>query len=106
LTYELFYRRHESPKTVRTEPIVLSTVLADEVNANLRTRGRALVDKINGVRIERLEDVIRAFEQPANGQHVIEFLPKNTFECLERESADKANANILKTYGIQRDRRL
>jgi hypothetical protein len=50
--------------------------------------------------------VIRAFEQPANGQHVIEFLPKNTFECLERESADKANANILKTYGIQRDRRL
>ena len=106
LTYELFYRRQESPKTVRIEPIVLSTVLADGVNANFRTRGRALVDKINGIRIERLEDVIRAFESPSNGQHVVEFLPKNTFECLERESADKANAQILKTYGIPKDRRL
>ena len=106
LTYELFYRRHESPKTVRSEPIVLSTILADEVNANFRTRGRALVDKINGVRIERLEDVIRAFESPSNGQHVLEFMPKNTLECLERESADKANAQILKTYGVPKDRRL
>lgn len=91
---------------MRIEPIVLSTVLADGVNANFRTRGRALVDKINGIRIERLEDVIRAFESPSNGQHVVEFLPKNTFECLERESADKANAQILKTYGIPKDRRL
>ncbi len=106
LTYELFYRRHESPKTVRSEPIVLSTILADEVNANFRTRGRALVDKINGVRIERLEDVIRAFESPSNGQHVLEFMPKNTLECLERVSADKANAQILKTYGVPKDRRL
>ncbi len=106
LTYELFYRRHEAPKTMRSEPIVLSMVLADEVNANFHVRGRALVDKINGVRIDRLEDVIRAFENPANGQHVVEFMPKNTFECLERAEADKANANILKTYGIQKDRRL
>ena len=106
LTYELFYRRHESPKTVRSEAIVLSMVLAEEVNANFRIRGRVLVDKINGVRIDRLEDVIRAFEQPANGQHVVEFMPKNTFECLERAAADKANADILKTYGIQKDRRL
>jgi S1-C subfamily serine protease len=106
LTYELFYRRHESPKTLRLEPIVLSTVLADGINANFRVRGRALVDKINGIRIERLEDVIRAFESPSDGQHVVEFLPKNTFECLERAEADKAHPNILKTYGIQRDRRL
>jgi S1-C subfamily serine protease len=106
LTYELFYRRHESPKTLRAEPVVLSTVLADGINANFRIRGRALVDKINGIRIERLEDVIRAFETPSNGQHVVEFLPKNTFECLERAEADKANPEILKTYGIQKDRRL
>lgn len=106
LTYELFYRRHESPTTLRSEPIVLSTVLADEVNASFRVRGRAMVDKINGVRIERLEDVVRAFETPSNGQHVVEFLPKNTFECLERTAADKAHQEILKTYGIQRDRRL
>jgi S1-C subfamily serine protease len=106
LTYELFYRRHESPRTLRLEPIVLSTVLADSINANFRVRGRALVDKINGVRIERLEDVIRAFESPSNGQHVVEFLPKNTFECIERAEADKAHPNILKTYGIQKDRRL
>src|SRR4029077_3736561 len=61
LYYELYYRRQESPATARPEPIVLASVLADAVNANVETRGRAFVDKVNGVRIEKLEDVVRAF---------------------------------------------
>lgn len=106
LIYDLLYRRHEAPKTMRAEPIVLATVLTDGVNANFHITGRALVDKINGVRIEKLEDVIRAFESSREAQHVIEFLPKGSFECLERAAADKANAAILKTYGLPADRRL
>jgi S1-C subfamily serine protease len=106
LYYELYFRRGEEPEKVRPEPVVLATTLAHPVNANLRVRGRVLVDKINGVRIERLEDVMRAFEQGQDGQHVIEFAGSGGLECLDREAAAAATAEILKTYGIPSDRRL
>ncbi|HWI55646.1 MAG TPA: trypsin-like peptidase domain-containing protein, partial [Bacillota bacterium] len=104
--YELHYRRHESPATTRPEPIVLSTVLADAVNANVATRGRALVDKINGIRIEKLEDAVRAFETNTNAYDLIQFVPNNSCECLERSEVPKATPRILKTYAISKDRRL
>lgn len=106
LVFELYYRRHEAPADVRQEPIVMASTLADPVNANFTIRGHALVDKVNGIRIEKLEDVIRAIETSTNRQHVVEFIPHHTFECLDREEADSAKARILKTYGIPSDRRL
>lgn len=106
LVYELYYRRNESPTTTRTEPVVLASTLAAPVNANLRIASRALVDRINGVRIDKLEDVVTAFGSATNTHHVIEFLPNHAFETLNRERADAANAEILKTYGIPKDRRL
>jgi hypothetical protein len=106
LNYELYYRRHESPATARPEPIVLAAVLADPVNANLSTRSRVLVDKVNGIRIEKLEDVVRAFETTTNAHHIVEFLPNHTFDCLDRADTEKANSKILQTYGIAKDRRL
>ncbi|HXP62101.1 MAG TPA: hypothetical protein VN829_16510 [Dongiaceae bacterium] len=106
LYYELYHRRYESPKAARPEPIVLSAVLADAVNANLSIRGGALVDQINGKRIEKLEDVVLALETNTSPCQVIEFLPNHIIECLDRETAAKANADILRTYGLSKDRRL
>ena len=106
LVYELFYLRQEKPEAVRPEPVVMSGLLAHPVNANFNIRGRALVDKINGIRIEKLDDVIRAFEATKDGQDVIEFAGKQGFECLDREQAAAANDAILKTYGVSKDRRL
>ena len=104
--HDLFYRRYEDPATVRPEPIVLASVLADAANANLKIRGRMLVDQINGARIEKLEDVVRALESNTNAVDVIEFLPHHMFECLDRGDVQRANARILRTYGIPKDRRL
>jgi S1-C subfamily serine protease len=104
--YELYYRKFESPTNSRPEPIVLASVLADSVNANLRVRGRALLDRINGIRIEKLEDLIRAFETTTNDFDLIEFVPHHSFETLDRKEVAKANSRILKTYGIANDRRL
>jgi S1-C subfamily serine protease len=106
LYYELFYRRREKPASARPEPVVLASVLADAVNANFGMRGRGLVDKINGVRIEKLEDAVRAFEANTNAYDVIEFAPNHGYECLDRSQAVAANARILKTYGLASDRRL
>ena len=107
LMYELFYRKHESPETARPEPIVLASVLSHSVNANLGVRARALVDKINGVRIEKLEDVIRAFEEDTGQeQHLIQFGPDHSIEGFNKEAAAQAHSEILKTYGVSKDRRL
>jgi hypothetical protein len=104
--YELYFRRHESPATLRTEPVVLASVLADEVNANFTVRGQVLLDKINGVKIDRLEDVIRAFENASGEFDVLEFQPHGSFECLERAAVTRANPSIFRNYGIATDRRL
>jgi S1-C subfamily serine protease len=106
VVYELFYRRYETPALARREPIVLVSVLPHSANANFGVKGRALVDKINGVRINRLEDVIKAFQSPPGAQHVLEFAPHNSLECLAVEDAQKAGPEILKTYNIPQDRHL
>jgi S1-C subfamily serine protease len=106
LFYELYYRRWETPDKVRPEPIVLASVLADAVNANVGVHGRELVDKINGVRIEKLEDAIGAFESNTQPYDLIEFTPSRTLETLDHREVAKAARRILQTYGLASDRRL
>jgi S1-C subfamily serine protease len=106
LYYELYYRREETPDKVRAEPIVLASVLADPVNANVSERGRELVDRINGVRIEKLADALHAFESNTNAYDVIEFLPHHSVETLDHAEVAKASARIIKTYDLPSDRRL
>jgi S1-C subfamily serine protease len=108
LGYELIYRLAESPASARAEPVVLSGVLPNAVNADFGVRGRALVNRINGVRIERLEDVKRALQEHKGDRHLIEFGgPKHgPMEALDRAAAESANAEILRTYGIVSAERL
>lgn len=106
LLYELFYRRFEQPDNTRPEPVVLASVLPDEVNANVNTRGRAIVDKVNGHRIEKMEDLVRAFSSSTNAYDQIEFLPHQMIESLDRTAVADAQKRILATYGIPNDRRL
>ena len=106
LIYELNYRRREKPQTLREQPVVLADTLSHDVNADMGVRSQALVNKINGVKIEKLADVIKAIESFKGGQHVIEFMDEGSFECLDRAKAEKANPEIFATYGIQQDRRI
>jgi S1-C subfamily serine protease len=106
LYYELYYHKYEAPSTARSEPIVLASVLADAVNANVSVRGHALLDTVNGVKIDKLEDVIRAFESNTNQYDVVEFQSHHNIEALDRGEVAKANSTILKTYGVSNDRRL
>ncbi len=106
LVYQLFYQRQENPERARKEPVVLGGLLAHPVNANFSVRSRALVDKINGIRIDSLEDVVRAIAEGKGDQHVIEFISRQGFECLDRKEAAAAHEEILKTYGVPNDRRL
>ncbi len=103
---ELYYRRDMEPEKKRTEPVMLADVLTHPVNANFEVKGRVMVDRINGIRIDKLEDVIRAFESHQGDQHLIEFSPMSHIEGLDRAQAAAANPAILEQFGIPSDRRL
>ncbi|MBM3846551.1 MAG: PDZ domain-containing protein, partial [Verrucomicrobia bacterium] len=106
VVYELYYRRTERPDVDRPEPIALAGTLSHPVNANIKAQSRALVSKINGRSIKRLEDLIAAFDEVKGDVHWIEFMPNNAAEAISKDKADAANKEILKTYGVSKDRRL
>ena len=62
--------------------------------------------EINGVKTNKLEDVIKAIAESKDAKHVIKFMGEGSFECLDRKAAEKAHTEILATYGIREDRRL
>jgi hypothetical protein len=100
LIYELVYRHLEDPKDWRPEPVVLASILDHPVNADFTTRGQAMVDKINGIRIERLSDVPKAFAATKGPNAIIDFLPDHHFEVINKDDAEKANPSILTTYSV------
>jgi S1-C subfamily serine protease len=106
LIYELIYRHLEKPEEWRPQPIVLASILDAPVNANFSVRGQAMVDKINGVRINRLTDVPKAFAQANGGDSIIEFLPDHHFEVIRSDAAEKATPDILQTYSVPAQSRL
>ena len=107
LAYELHYRQAEDPKNARPEPVVLAGVLPHAVNADFGVRGRMLVNRINGVRIERIEDVKRALAGNKEARHVFEFEgpEEGPIEALDRAAAEAAHAEIIRTYGVVSDQR-
>jgi hypothetical protein len=100
------YRHLETPKDWRPQPVVLASILDAPVNANFSTRAQALVDKINGVRIETLSDVPKAFAAAKGGDSIIEFAPDHHFEVINSDEAEKTTPDILQTYSVPAQSRL
>ncbi len=106
LHYTLMQHNYEKPKQRRREPVVLSHTLPHSVNADMQIREHALVDRINGVRIECLDDVVKAFQTPQGSYDTIDFLANHHLEALDHALAVKAQSEILKTYNVPKDRNL
>jgi S1-C subfamily serine protease len=106
LIYELVYRHLEDPKHWRPESVVLASILDNSVNVNFTTRGQVMVDKINGIRIEHLSDVPKAFAAATGPDSIIEFLPDHHFEVIRKDAAEKATSDILDIYRVPAQSRL
>ncbi len=106
LIYELAYRHIEDPEHWRPQAVVLASILDHAVNANFTTRGQTMVDKINGIRIEKLSDVPKAFAATKGADAIIEFLPDHHFEAIRKDEAESATPEILRTYNVPAQSRL
>jgi len=95
--YSLFLQNELYLK--RPEIIVLSKILPDPINADLRPFVNSIIDKINGRKIRTLEDVAAAFKTLAD-YDIIRLLNNGRPIVLERKAVADARKRILSDYGV------
>ncbi|MFQ3671191.1 MAG: trypsin-like peptidase domain-containing protein [Verrucomicrobiia bacterium] len=101
--YDSFVR--EEIFVERPELVVLSEILPDPINTFLLPLRMNVVDKINGERVRRLEDVPRALEK--NGERaVIELLGVGRPIVMSRAAVEEAMPRIRSRYQVLSDQHL
>jgi S1-C subfamily serine protease len=106
LIWHHLYREAEMPETADREVVVMTRVMRHPVNSQMTFPGPAAVACINGREIRALADVLPALQEDAGRFLTIEFEGSAGFEALDRAQSEAAHAEILKQYGIPRDRNL
>jgi S1-C subfamily serine protease len=99
------------PSESHKQIVFINEVLPHDLNVGYHDLKQAVVDKINGMPITELKDVPGAFEHPINGYHVIELNHAagdgdnfGDWIVLKADGADKDTREILKSFGIPKDR--
>jgi hypothetical protein len=82
--------------------VLLSAVLPDDYNRGYEDIRYAIVDKINGLAIHKLEDVKTALAEPEDSYHRIQFMPDEAAHQIVLESTEmpRATERILQHYRI------
>lgn len=85
------------------EVVILTKVLADDVNIGYHGFVNGIIDKVNHNKIKHMGDLISAFHDKSNGEyHIIEDI-RGYKIILDRVNAKQSNNNILKKYKINTD---
>lgn len=105
LLYSHFYAFVESNEQ-STERVVLSRVLPHKVNSVYRGMENFYLSTLNGVPIGSLKDIEKGLRAGKNGFHRFELNPGKILLVIGKKESDLAHPEILKKYGIRRDRRL
>lgn len=87
----------------RPEPVVLTSVLPDEVNTWITPYAHSIVDEINGVKIRTLKDVETALANKEKPFIEIRLEDKNRPLVLKRSLTEAAHPRIMQTYNITAD---
>ncbi len=106
LVWHHLFREAEQPETADREVVVLTRVLRHAANAQMTFNGPAVVERINGVTLRGLADVVTAFGGNKEPFHRLEFEGTAGIEALDRAKAEAAHPQILRQYAIPRDRNL
>ena len=104
--YELMFTRYVGGEAMRQRPVVLSTILSHEINADITIRNRSILDEVNGRRIESMQDLVEAIDSNEQEFHQLSFIQGRRMEALNREAADQATDEVLQTYRVPNDRRI
>lgn len=107
------------PSARRKQIVLVHSVLAHEVNLGYHQVQGAVVERINGVDITEIRDVVSALTAPRDGFHVLEtdfhgsrrasfssdfHHAYGTRIVLDAAKVERANAEILTQHGVAHDR--
>ena len=101
--FRLSYYTNESPAKDRPALLLMSQVLPDPYNIGYQDQRSLVVEKVNGQRVSRLEDLRDALQRPIGGFQVIEFVAGDSLRRMVLAAGDlerDATTRILKRYGI------
>jgi S1-C subfamily serine protease len=114
------YHRYEGfPSERRKEVVLIHEVFAHEINLGYHQMKAMIVERINGIEITEMRDVVRAVQVPEGGFHVIEtdkhgprsesrrsdyHASYGTRIVIDASKAERATAEILAQHGIASDR--
>jgi hypothetical protein len=106
LTYPLEFQPFVDGKKTpeREERVVLSEVLPAEINITYEAARNQVVDKVNGVAIKNLTELVSALHSPINGFDVIDFESSAGVHriVLPAEKVVNATLDITQHYGVPR----
>jgi S1-C subfamily serine protease len=105
LLYDYYFNETDNLSPEREEFIIINHILPDPANTYISGTSFAVVDSINGKKINKLEDLTGAFTQPIANYHVIKLEGNSTPLVVRAPAMDEAHKRILAKYGIQSDRR-
>ncbi|HRZ29149.1 MAG TPA: serine protease [Spirochaetota bacterium] len=87
------------PTSERKEIVILSKVLAADINTGYHDYRDMVIESVNGIRITSLVDLVKAIEGHQGDYHVIES-DSGQKVILGRKEAKESTPEILRTYGI------
>jgi hypothetical protein len=90
----------------RKEYVVMSEVLADEVNAYAGGFKSEVVESVNGVKIWSLGDLNKVLEQGTEDFYVFEFMGDTRVLSIDGPMARRRQEGILQDYGVPAEARL
>ncbi len=96
------------PSAERKQVVLVNHIIPHLINKGYGSDySNLVVQKVNGVAISELKDLLKAFQKPINGQHVIEFdkaKEVGTKIVLKAEGSKEATEEILRQNNIPSDR--
>lgn len=99
----LNYYVYGQPTDDRREIVVLTRVLADEINAGYHERADEVVSHVNGKKISTIRDLVAAFQEHKGKYHTI--VDERGYKIfLDKNEVDENGQRILKKYKIDSDR--
>ena len=99
----LYYYKNGYPTKEREEIVLLSKVLADEINVGYHDLHDRIVSYVNGRKISDMHDLVRALENNKGKYHVI--LDEADYHIvLDSKKVKRNGRSILQKYGISSDR--
>ena len=84
----------------RPQLIVLSRVIPDPINSDLRSFQHRLVEEVNDVKIRKMEDLQKAFAKDVK-HHVIKLYSQGRPIVIDAAKVKAAEARIAQRYGIK-----